>query len=134
LFEADVTLPLLPTVRAFIDRINRRDLNGLLALMTDDHCLKVLDEDPSCGKEGLREAWRGYFDALPTYLIYPRQMASTGSTVAILGHTTGSHLGLPDDAQSKLTVIWTAEVRDGLLASWTVLADTPETRATLGLS
>jgi len=60
-------------------------------------------------------------------------MAETDAAVAILGHTTGSHLGLPDEVESKLTVIWLAGVRDGLVASWSILRDLPETRTRLGL-
>ena len=66
-------LPPLPTVLSFIDRINHRDLDGLLTLMTDDHCLKVLDEPATCGKQRMEGAWRGYFEAFPRYLIYPER-------------------------------------------------------------
>ncbi|HXH20979.1 MAG TPA: nuclear transport factor 2 family protein [Dehalococcoidia bacterium] len=128
--------PLPPTaaVLAFIDRINQTDLEGLLALMTDDHYLKVMDEAPLRGKEAQRPAWDGYFTAYPDYVIYPSRIAASGATVAVLGTTTGSHLGLPDEAEMKLTVIWRAEVRDGLLASWEVLEDTPGAREALGLA
>jgi hypothetical protein len=35
--------------------------------------------------------------------------------VAVLGHTTGSHLGLPDHEERALSLIWLAEVKDGQL-------------------
>ena len=60
-------------------------------------------------------------------------MAEPDAGVAILAHTTGSHLGLPDEVESKLSVIWLAEVRGGLIASWSILRDLPETRRRLGL-
>jgi hypothetical protein len=60
-------------------------------------------------------------------------MAETEAGVAILGHTTGSHLGLPDEVEFRLTVIWLADVRDGRVASWSILRDLPETRTRLGL-
>jgi hypothetical protein len=53
--------------------------------------------------------------------------------VAVLGHTTGSHLGLPDEQESKLTVIWVADVRDGKVASWRIIEDTSQRRAASGL-
>jgi hypothetical protein len=52
----------------------------------------------------------------------------------VLGNTTGSHLGLGDPEERALSVIWFAEVRDGLLRCWRLLEDTPERRAELGLS
>jgi hypothetical protein len=36
-----------------------------------------------------------------------------GSGVAILGHTTGSHLGLRDDEESSSNLLWVAAVVDG---------------------
>jgi hypothetical protein len=101
--------------------------------MADGHCLKVLDEEPACGKERLEPAWRGYFEAFPCYLIYPERIAVEGATVSVLGTTTRSHLGLPDEVESKLNVIWIADVQDGLLASWTIIEDTAPARRRFGL-
>jgi hypothetical protein len=56
-----------------------------------------------------------------------------GDEVLVLGSTTGSHLGLPDREERELTVIWRATVRDGRLALWQVIDDTPGQRAALGL-
>src|SRR4051812_40151547 len=89
----------------FIDCIKRRDLTGLAGCMSDDHRLEVLDEDPLVGKDVNTEAWRGYFESYPRYVIYPSRVAERGDHVAILGHTTGSHLGLPDDEERQLTLI-----------------------------
>lgn len=127
------TLPGIAAVIAFIDRINHRDIDGLRALMTDDHALLILQEPPVSGHEALGSAWQGYFDAFPRYVIYPRQIAEQGNLVAVLGSTTGSHLGLPDEEEQRLDVIWTAEVCEGLLATWSIVEDTPQTRSELGL-
>jgi hypothetical protein len=51
----------------------------------------------------------------------------------VLGHTTGSHLGLPDDEESRLLVIWVAEVRDGALSRWRILDDSAAVRHQFGL-
>ncbi len=126
-------LPPLATVLSYLDAINRNDLEGLMALSADDYTLTVLDEPPQSGKARMTEAWRGYMAAYPNYVIYPHRMAAAGDKVAILGHTTGSHLGLADEAEARLLLIWLAVVRDGLVASWTILEDTPAKRARLGL-
>ena len=49
------------------------------------------------------------------YVTYPNRIVANGPRVAVLGTTTGPHLGLSDDEEAKLRVIWTAEVSEGLL-------------------
>jgi ketosteroid isomerase-like protein len=118
---------------AFIDRINRGDLDGLIAMMAPGHVMRVRDEPPVSGSEALATAWSGYFAAFPRYVVYPRAFVEHGDHVAMLGSTTGSHLGLPDEEERRIDVVWTAEVKDGKLLSWTIVEDTPETRRRLGL-
>ena len=120
-------------VARFIDCINRRDVDGLGDLMTDDHTLCVFDEPPLVGRAANLEAWRGYGTAFPEYVIHAHAFAAVGDRVAVLGHTTGSHLGLPDDDERALTLIWLAAVGHGRLSCWCLLDDTPKHRADLGL-
>jgi SnoaL-like domain len=127
-------LPPVATVISFIDCINRGDIDGLGMLMADDHELIVFDEEALRGKTPNVEAWKGYAAAFPRYVIYPR--AITGPRdgwVAVLGRTTGSHLGLTDLQERALSVIWLAEVRNGQLRCWRLLTDTPDRRSELGL-
>jgi hypothetical protein len=54
----------------------------------------AFEETPVTGRDDNERAWSGYFEAFPTYLILPHQIAQApGGEVAVLGHTTGSHLG-----------------------------------------
>ncbi|MGH9216003.1 MAG: nuclear transport factor 2 family protein [Acidimicrobiales bacterium] len=126
-------LPPLAAVLSFIDCINRGDVEGLGNLMTADHQLVVLDESPLAGRAGNVEAWKGYVSAYPEYVIYPRHLVADEARVAVLGTTTGSHLGLPDADELKLGVIWLAEVTDGALSRWQIVEDTPLARAEAGL-
>jgi ketosteroid isomerase-like protein len=128
-------LPPVAAVIGFIDCINRGDIDGLGELMTDDHELVVFGEDAVRGRERNTKAWAGYAEAYPDYVIYPRAVAEPREGhVAVLGHTTGSHLGLPDDEERKLSVIWLAQVRDGQLRCWRLVEGTPDRRAELGLT
>ena len=103
--------------------------------MTDDHRLQIFTENPVVGIDANKMAWRGYFESFPDYVIYPRRIAEvTDALVAILGHTTGSHLGLPDDEESQQTLIWLAESAAGRLRSWTLVDDTQENRRRYSLS
>jgi hypothetical protein len=51
----------------------------------------------------------------------------------VLGATTGSHLGLSDEEELRMLLIWVGVVVEGRVASWELLDDTEERRAELGL-
>jgi hypothetical protein len=118
---ARVPLPPEAVVVSFVDRINRGDPDGLAGLMTDDHRLQILDEDPVDGREANVAAWRGYFSAYPEYVIYPRELFADGGRVMLVGTTTGSHLGLPDAEEREHTVVWIADVVEGALSLWRIV-------------
>jgi ketosteroid isomerase-like protein len=126
-------LPPVASVVGFVDAINRGDVERLAELMADDHRLQVLDEAPLDGKDANVEAWRGYASSFPEYVIHPDRIVEHDDTVVVLGHTTGSHLGLSDEDERRLPVIWRARVRDGLLTLWQIVEDTPAARAELAL-
>ena len=127
-------LPAVAAVIGFIDAINRGDVDRLVALMSAGHRLQVLQEPPLDGREANRGAWNGYLTAFPGYVIYPDHIVDRGDDVLVLGSTTGSHLGLSDQEERQLKVIWRAAVCDGLLTLWQVIEDTPGQRALLGLA
>jgi ketosteroid isomerase-like protein len=119
---------------SFVDAVNRADVDALGALMTDDHRLVVFDEPPLVGREANVDAWQGYVDSYPTYVIHPHQLAAVDGRVAVLGHTTGSHLGLPDEVEEQQTLIWVVEVEGGLVREWRLVEDDPTARTRLGLT
>jgi hypothetical protein len=133
-------LPPVACVISFIDAINHGDIARLATLMTTDHRLRILDEVPLDGRAANVNAWRGYSTAYPDYVISPHRIVArpsdtdTDGDVIVLGHTTGSHLDLPDDEESMITVIWRAEVDDGRLTSWQIIEDTARNRDALGLT
>ena len=126
--------PPVAAVIGFIDAINRGDVGRLAELMAPGHRLQVLQEPPVTGRDANRDAWHGYVTAFPDYVICPDRLVHRGDDVAVLGSTTGSHLGLPDDEERQLTVIWRATVQDGLLTLWQIIEDSPAQRALLGLT
>jgi ketosteroid isomerase-like protein len=126
-------MPLVAAVVSFIDGINRGDVDRLATLMADEHRLRVFDESPVEGKTANIEAWTGYMASFPEYVIYPHQVVTRNADVIVLGHTTGSHLGLSEEEESTLTVLWRASVADGRLTLWQLIADTPTRRAEFGL-
>jgi hypothetical protein len=127
-------MPTVAAVVSFIDGINRGDVAHLASLMTDDHRLQVFDESPLVGKGANIEAWRSYTSLFPTYVIYPHRFVVRNSEVVVLGHTTGSHLGLPDQQESALTLLWRAIVGEGRLSLWQLIEDTPSRRIEFGFA
>jgi hypothetical protein len=125
--------PSVAAVISFIDCINRGDIEGLGRLMSSDHKLVVFDEPPLSGRGANIEAWRGYAGDFPSYVIYPHRIVEHDNGVAVLGHTTGSHLGLPDKDERKLTLIWLAEVDNGMVRTWRLIPDTTDNRRSQGL-
>ena len=132
-FVREEPFPAVAAVISFIDAINRGDVDRLGELMTEDHHLDVFDESPLRGRDANMDAWRGYASAFPLYVIYPETVAERDGEVAVLGHTTGSHLGLPEEEERLLRVIWRAQVDEGRLRCWQLLDDTPEQRKRFGL-
>lgn len=126
-------LPPVAVVVGFLDAINRGDIDRLCTLMRDEHRLQVLDAAPVAGREANREAWIGYATAFPEYVVYPSLIVDRGAEVIVLGTTTGSHLGLPDDEERKLGVIWRALVDEGALSLWEILDDTADNRTRYGV-
>jgi ketosteroid isomerase-like protein len=128
-----VSRPPVAVTISFLDCINRGDLDGLVDLMSDDHSLEVITETPLTGRDDNEEAWYSYFNSFPNYVIYPRRICEeTPGVVAVLGHTTGSHLELPDEDEVKLTLIWVAHVVDGLVTRWRLVEDSIGARREFG--
>ena len=124
-----------PTALAigFIDCINRGDLDGLVARMSETHRLEIFNEAPVVGRTANASAWRSYMESFPRYVIYPHRITCESDVVAILGHTTGSHLGLPEAEERKLLLIWLACVKEGAVERWCLIEDTAPNRKRFGL-
>src|SRR5215469_10715625 len=106
-------------VQEYIRCINTADVEGLLALMTPDHVFFVDGEPPLSGTEALREAWKGYCAAYPSYTIYIDEIYDQHERVIVVGHASGAHL--PDSIeQNPSCVLWKARLHDGRIAAWII--------------
>lgn len=106
-------------VLRFNDAINARDLEGLAALMTDDHVFIDSADTRVSGKEAVLAAWRGFFEAFPDYRNVFERLNGDGDTVAVSGHSVCSYAPLDGAAR------WSARIVDGKIAEWRVHADAP---------
>lgn len=118
----------------FVERINRADVQGLLDIMTDHHELWIFGEMDARGKKQMADAWKGYFEMCPEYMIHICEIYEKDDTAVLVGRTTGSHLKLPRKKEFlDEPVIWTAKVRDGLVSEWALHNHSNETRKKLGI-
>jgi hypothetical protein len=101
----------------FVEAINNGDSKALIKLQTEDFTLIDADGDVFRGRDG----WEGYFSAYPKYRIHVQHVLTGGNGVAIIGKTTGSQV--PPEIEEKETVLWTAEIRDDLVAEWRLYTD-----------
>ncbi len=118
--EFDVMMVVL----GFNERINARDLGGLVGMMTGDHFF--IDSEGE-RHEGMEEGWRGFFARYPDYRNVFTRVQAEGGLVAIAGYSTCSYGPLDGPA------LWSARVRDGLVSERGVYEDTPENRRKIGL-
>ena len=114
-------------VGAFNDAINRRDLDALAALMTDDHVFTDTEGNQVTGKRACTTAWEGFFDAFPGYRNTFDEVRDDGAAATMRGHST-----CPGYPELTGPALWRAETRGDKLTAWQVHDDTPENRALLG--
>ena len=105
------------TIQAFVDRINAHDVEGLGALMTDDHTFIDAHGNEVNGKEKMVPGWHGYFEWFPDYYIevtdvFAGPNSEAGQTLAMFGFAGGSFKGKESEAW-RLPAAWKAIVKDG---------------------
>lgn len=129
-----MSTPTEKVVQSFVEKINHADLPGLTSLLSTDHTFVNLEGDEYTGVDVMAKGWSDYFRDNPDYKIYIRMLYKLGDTVILIGHTTGSHLNLPDVVEFHSEgVIWIAEVSKRQVTSWQILQDTQENFNRLGL-
>lgn len=122
-------------VLAFMDRINAADVDGLCALMTEDHVFLDALGNAMRGREVMRKGWQGYFAWFPDYKISHEEILQRGSLVAAFGAAEGTFAvdgKMPKENHWKAPAAWMAVVRDGLIAEWRVYADNQPARKIMG--
>ncbi len=112
-------------VLKYIKAINSRNSEALVALQTEDFTFINYEGDAYVGRAG----WRDYFTAYPEYKIHVDRLITSGTGVAIIGRTTGCHVG--PEVEARWTVLWTAEVRQNLIAEWRIYSDAEEIRGAI---
>lgn len=118
----------------FVQQANQGNADGLAALLAPDHTFVDLAGEAEQGYERMAAGWRDYLAQYPNFQIYLRRIVLLPAGVALIGQTTGSHLQIPDEQEFiDEGVIWLAKVKNGLLETWHLYADSVENAAALNL-
>ena len=109
------------------EQINARSVAGCKNLMTEDHIFIDIPGKVHNGRDYMLKCWREFFDEFPDYRNIFTRVENQDNLVILLGYSTCSHKPLDGPA------IWTATIRDNLVAKWQIFEDTPEERKKLGV-
>lgn len=107
--------------------INDQDLEGLTALMTEDHTFIDSSGEVQAGKDQMAAGWKEFFGRYPDYRNHFQYLINRGDWVYILGRSSCTHQSLDGPA------IWTARIDGGQVAEWRVYLDTESNRLKLDL-
>ena len=111
------------TILAFIDRINAHDLEGLGALMSENHTFIDAHGNQVSGREKMIAGWHGYFEWFPDYSIEVTEVFEDDDKIALFGFAGGSFKN-QEGENWRLPAAWKALVKDGRVTLWQVFADT----------
>jgi len=96
----------------FNEKINQRDLDGLVQLMTDDHLF--IDNSGDVDRN-MKEGWREFFKSYPDYRNIFTSVTVKNNVVVMVGYSTCSN-----EPRLNGPSMWTAKVRDGRVSEWRV--------------
>jgi ketosteroid isomerase-like protein len=115
--------------QAFVRAINEHSIDDLGALMSDDHVFVDSQDGAVSGRDAMLTAWVAYFGMFPDFQIEADTIISSGGTVAIFGHASGTFNGkrgpVPE-ARITMPAAWRATVSEGKIKVWQVYADWSE--------
>jgi len=114
------------TVLLFLERINQRDPDRLVELMTEDHLFLDSLGHSVRGREAMRAAWRGYYSMCPDYWVSHEEILTRGELVAVFGEAGGTIAtkeGLSPANKWCTPAAWLARVDNALVKEWRVYAD-----------
>jgi hypothetical protein len=96
----------------FNEKINQRDLDSLVKLMTDGHTF--IDNSGDVYKD-MKAGWREFFENHPDYRNIFTSVTVTDNIVVMIGYSTCSN-----EPRLNGPSMWTAKVRDGRVSEWRV--------------
>lgn len=113
---------------AFNDCITRHDIEGLSALMTEDHLFVDREGRGDRSRTSMARGWEEFFLAFPKYKNTFLRVETQSDLVTMLGYAYW------DEENRHDTAIWVAKIVGGLVAEWRIYRDTQENRKKFGVA
>lgn len=113
-------------VRAFVDAINRQNVEELARLMPEDHLFIDPLGAAVRGWDAMKAGWTHYFRMVPDYSIAIEETYAAGEIVILLGAARGTYADggeIRPENRWSTPAAWRAKVRGGQVAEWRVYAD-----------
>ena len=113
-------------VLAFVDRINKHDVDAICNAISDEHVFIDALGERFLGKNTIRDVWGAYFRWFPDYRITVDHVLYYGSTAGLYGHASATYSTDGDMSPEnywKIPAAWRAVVQDGLILEWRVYSD-----------
>jgi uncharacterized protein (TIGR02246 family) len=120
--------------RAFVDAINRHDVEAIANLMTEDHVFIDSLGMRVTGKQQMKKGWEGYFSMVPDYGITVEETFSEGDVAIMLGLAQGTCSkggALQPENRWQTPAAWRVVIRESSIAEWRVYADNEPIRQIL---
>ncbi|MCK4251748.1 nuclear transport factor 2 family protein [candidate division WOR-3 bacterium] len=115
------------TALQFNECINNQDIKGLSDLMTEDHTFIDREGKIDKPKVHMIECWISFFKEFPDYKNTFTRVESQDNLVILIGYAYWSEKNKYDPA------IWTATIKNDLVAEWKIYEDTEENRKKLNI-
>ena len=121
--------------RKFVGMINEHDLDGLVALMTDDHVF-VDSLGIRFSRPAIEIGWKEYFDVVPDYWVRIDRMLPDEDVWILIGAAGGTYVPkggvMNPDNKWETPAVWLAKIRGEKVAEWRIYSDNEPIRAKIG--
>ncbi len=107
------------TLQQWLAAINSHDVDGLAALMAQDHVFLDSLGNRAEGVKTMEAGWRAYFAMCPDYWVRADHILAEGDTALLAGEAGGTI----DGASWQIPAAWKVVIRDGRVVEWRVYAD-----------
>ena len=128
LLKLDSNIPKTIALK-FNDCITHADIEGLSALMTEDHVFIDMANNRIEGKDNnIVQTWNPFFNLYPGYRNIFENIIERKSTVIMQGYSICS-----DQILNNIRAIWVAEIINNKVSLWHIYSDTKENREIFNL-
>jgi ketosteroid isomerase-like protein len=114
------------TILAFIDRINAHDVDGIIALMSEEYEFVNSSGDHFRDIQFMRDTWNAQFKNHPDFKIRVQRVISDGESVGVFGWSEGTYAPdgiISEENHWEVPAAFLGIAREGKVAYWETYSD-----------